>query len=131
MKIKELKRGFTLVELMVAILIFALGIVGAVRLQMAAVINNSASLQLSEAVSFTVDTIERLKNLGLTSTSFGLGNHTGAAVTSAQGRVFTPAWNVSAIGATKARNVTVTVTWEEKGMSHSTALSFVKGPNQP
>ena len=100
-------------------------------MQMAAVVNNSASLQLSEAVSVTVDTIEKLKNLGLTSTSFGPGNHSGAAVTSAEGRVFTPTWNVSAIGSTKARNVTVTVTWEEKGMSHSTALSFVKGPNQP
>jgi type IV pilus assembly protein PilV len=124
-------KGFTLIELFIAIVLFAIGIVGAAKLQMAAVANNAFSLQVSEALSVAHNTIEDFKSLELTSTTFGVGTtHTGASVTSPEGLTFTPMWTVTAVG-TKARNVTVTVTWQVKGISHSTNLSFVKGANQP
>jgi len=123
-------KGFTMIELFIAIVLFAIGIVGAARLQMAAVANNAFSLQVSEALNVAQDTIEDFKILPLNSTTFGVGTHTGTSVTSPEGRIFSRSWTVSSISGADARDVVVTVRWQEKGMQHSTSLNFIKGNNE-
>jgi len=122
-------KGFTLIELFIAIVLFAIGIVGAAKLQMAAVANNAFSLQVSQALNVAQDMIEDFKSQELTSTTFNVGTHTGTTVTSPEGRTFNTSWTVSSISGADARDVKVTVTWKEKGISHSTSLNFVKGNN--
>lgn len=126
-------KGFTLVELFVALLIFSVGIVGVVKLQLAAVASNSFSLQLTQALNIAGDRIERLKNEPLTSVDFSTeasdNPHSPGNVTTREGRSFTPTWTVTAIAGSTSRNVTVNVTWTDKGMSHATALNFIKGSN--
>lgn len=124
-------KGFTLIELFVAILIFAVGIVGVAKMQMAAVASNSYSLQLTQALNIAEDRIERLKNDALTDAVLAVGAHTTGAVISDEGRTFTPSWTVTAIPNATAVSVAVNVSWTEKANTFTATLNFIKGNNQP
>lgn len=125
-------KGFTLIELFVALIIFAVGIVGVTKMQMAAVASNSHSLQLTQALNIAEDQIERMKNMALSSAVFTAGTtQNGTPVVTAEGRTFTPSWTVTAIPSSSAVNVAVTVSWTEKAQTYTTTLTFIKGNNQP
>jgi len=128
------KNGFTLIELVMAILVFSFGILGIAKLQMMAVQGNAFSMQLTEGICVAQNTIERLMDLSQTSTSLG-----GEADLSAQpyqhagpeqvqrNMVFDTQWLVSQVGTTGLRQVDVQVSWVDKDTPHAITLSFIKG----
>jgi len=65
------QKGFTLVELIVAIVIFAIGIIGVAALQTQAVRGNSFSMQMSQGNNIAENLIEGLMVLPYESTTFG------------------------------------------------------------
>ena len=64
MKVKE--KGFTLLELMIAMIVLAIGILGLIGLQVAAISGNSSANQMTTALTLAQDEIEQLKSLELT-----------------------------------------------------------------
>jgi len=128
-------QGFTLIELVVAILIFAIGIIGISKMQIMAVQANAFSMQLTDANNVAKNTIERIMDLPLTSNTFG--GETALTATStfsspgvtASHIVYYPSWSVSQIAGTNSRQVNVLLTWNEKTIPHSITISFFKGPD--
>ncbi|MFY9397666.1 MAG: prepilin-type N-terminal cleavage/methylation domain-containing protein [Desulfomonilia bacterium] len=128
------KGGFTLIELVVAILVFSLGILGIAKLQSMAVQGNAYSMHFAEGMSVAQNTIERLMDLPMTSNSLG-----GAAdlttpfawttdpVRTQRNMEFTTRWLVSQVGTLGLRQVDVEVSWNEKDSDHSITISFIKG----
>ena len=55
------KNGFTLVELLIALVIFAIGILGVATMQITSIKGNSKSRQISEAANVGADRVERGK----------------------------------------------------------------------
>ena len=55
--------GFTLIELVVAIFVFALGIMGILKMHQASVQANNFSMQLTKAVNAAEDQMEFLRGL--------------------------------------------------------------------
>ncbi|MBF0413431.1 MAG: prepilin-type N-terminal cleavage/methylation domain-containing protein [Desulfamplus sp.] len=53
-------KGFTLIEVMIAMAIFAIGILGATKLQITATDGNTTSRTMSEATTVVIDNIEKL-----------------------------------------------------------------------
>jgi prepilin-type N-terminal cleavage/methylation domain-containing protein len=130
-------RGFTLIELFIAIVLFAIGIVATAKLQMAATASNAFSFQVTDALNVAENEIERMRRLSFTASDFnvteGTTTHDGGTTVSDSGREYNTTWTVanlstSGVGA-NSRIVTVRVAWQEKDRPHATTLSFIKGRN--
>lgn len=64
MNLKE--KGFTLIELMIAILVLGIGILALIQMQVAAMSGNLSANQMTTAITLAQDEIEQLKRLALT-----------------------------------------------------------------
>lgn len=62
MKIAHNSNGFTILEVMIAMAIFAIGILGVVKLQVSATLGNTTSRTMSEATGAVAGNIEKLLN---------------------------------------------------------------------
>lgn len=60
--IKLDSKGFTIIEVMIAMAIFAIGILGVTKLQITATNGNTTSRTMSEATAVVIDDIEKLLN---------------------------------------------------------------------
>ena len=127
---KNSKAGFTLIELVVALLIFSIGILGFVKLQGESIRGNAFGQQLTTATSLAQDQVESLVQAGFASANLTPGNHAGASVVRS-GVTYDLAWAVSTMGSlTAPREVVLTVTWRERLLPHSATISFVAASNQ-
>lgn len=107
-------RGFTLIELVVAILIFSIGFAGAAKMQMEAVKGNSYGRHMSEATSITQNKVEELMALAYTSDSLGIRHHIGSVSEDSPGNInYTLSWDVANHGP-RAKEIEVTTSWIEK-----------------
>ena len=64
MKIRKNEKGFTLIEVMISMVILAIGILGLAPLMVLSIYSNTYSQDLTRATSVAQDRIEQLKNQG-------------------------------------------------------------------
>lgn len=128
------RNGFSLIELMVAVVIFAVGILGVAKMQLQAAQGNAYGLQMLNAVNVANNTIEELQQEPLLSSGAYTSNFTTSgtkpvSVDTYQGVHYYSTWSVSSIGSSTARQVTVTVQWPDS-KTHTINIPFVKGMNK-
>jgi type IV pilus assembly protein PilV len=110
--------GFTLIELVVAILVFALGIMGIMKMHSATVQSNNYSMQLTEAVNIGETQLEILRGLDFTTSTMSVGAHNTTTARS-RGIPYNVSYTVTNPGtSTPTRNVALSVTWQEKNLNH-------------
>jgi prepilin-type N-terminal cleavage/methylation domain-containing protein len=113
---KQCSGGFTLIELVVAILIFAIGIVGIMKMHQASIQSNNYSMQLTQALNIADDKIEFLRGINFTDANMTLGAH--AAIATSMGVQYNMDWVVAPMTNNFARNVNFTISWQEKAINH-------------
>lgn len=132
--ISRFDSGFTLIELVVAILIFSIGIIGVAKMQSESIKGNSFAMQLTHANNIAQDLAEYLKVLPFTSNSLG-----GSDIPLSES-VTISANDVTSSGITyerelvvdqspkddNLREISVQVSWQDRG-EHSVSFSFFKG----
>lgn len=122
-------KGFTLIELVVALLIFSIGVLGFMKMQGESIRGNAFSQQMSTALSLAQDKAEELVQLDYKNGSTRIGS--GSASASRNGVAYDLAWTVSSMGsATAPSAVDLTVIWHEKLFEHRISLNFVSADNQ-
>ena len=114
-------RGFTIIEVMVALVIFTFGILGVYAMQISSINGNAAARKRTEAVSWAANQMEILIKTPYAAT----GNN---QIT--QG-IYNIQWTVAEIdinndGANDAKNIQINVTWNGRGRPMSTTLSYIK-----
>ena len=120
-------KGFTLMELVVAILVFAVGILGIAKMQSLSVMGNSYGMHMSQAVNIAQDKLEELQDLSISSSTFGIGTPSIAPyTTTVDGVGYTIQYNVKQVAVLGAREVEIAVQWADKGVNPTARISFIK-----
>ena len=113
-------RGFTLLEIIIAIFILVVGLLGVVTVTYMVIHGNSFSKTMTTATTLAKDKMEELKNMNYSS----LPPDTCSTCTDTLQAIYTRTWAVSNSPATGMKTVVVTVTWNWKG-AHSVILRTI------
>lgn len=113
------QKGFTLLEVMIAVFLLAVAIMGTASLTTSVIKGNSSSQTLTTATTLAKDKIEELKASTYTTATEAASMWTGEDYATANGTVqasaagsyYTRSW--SAPG-TNTKTITVTVTWPNR-----------------
>jgi type IV pilus assembly protein PilV len=122
------KKGFSLVEFMIAISILAIGLLALVGLQSTSIRGNASSKNKNSAILLAEKKMEELKNTAFTSLSIGTTNDLNNPLTSSDGSggTFNRSWTIQTYsGSANMKQITVTLSWTEGGIPHSTSLDTV------
>jgi len=115
--------GFTLIETMIGLLVFTIGITAAATMQISAIKGNSNARQLTEAGSITADKVERLRPLSYVDDSELVeGSHT-----LADEQDYAVTYNIQRdVLLEDTMSIQVTVQWQDKGKIKTMDLDYVK-----
>ena len=117
--------GYTLIEVLIAMAIFALGFLALATLQIKSISQNASSRMRSDATTLAVESVERLISLPHNHIDLDQGNNPHRI----QRRGFTIEWNVKDdMPVTAAKTIIISVTGLNPYAKPIT-ISFVKGRN--
>ena len=125
----EKQTGFSLIEVLVGLVILAVGLLAMAGLQATSVRGNAFSNNLMQATYVAQDRLEFIINLPLDSSQLQAGNYNPGPITistperSYSSVVFNPSYTVVVNGNLKTINYTVT--WND-GVNHSISFSTIR-----
>ena len=124
MSVRRLRasRGFTLIEVVVAIVMLAFGVLASASLTAALMKSNRGVTNRTRAVEVLRENVEDLQSVPYPA----LGN--GSDTVTVRGIAFARTWTVEAnTPAANLKRVTLTVTWTDRQGSHSVSNQTIRG----
>jgi prepilin-type N-terminal cleavage/methylation domain-containing protein len=118
------KKGFTLLEAMVALSILSFGLLTVAAMQLSGIRGNAFAAGISEGTAVSQQSVETL--LAAPYASMTSGNDT---VTGPRGTVFTRTWTVANPTADYATLVVTTTYVDESGQQRTVSLTTVRARN--
>ena len=115
-------KGFTLIEVLIALVLLAFGLLAIAGMHITAVKGNFFSHYLTQASYVGQDRLEILNNLPVNSAALQPGSHNDGTVTVAQ-VVFNRSYTVAVNGDT--RTIIYTVTWND-GVNRMISLATIR-----
>lgn len=120
----EACRGFTLIEVLIALAIFAIGILAIAGLQIRSINSNAAARMQSEATTVAVDVMERLMSLPFEHPQLDEGS----GVQQSQVGAYTAFWQITDEAPVSwCKTITVWVTADNPN-AKEVRINFIRGP---
>ena len=116
------KKGFTLIEVLVGLILLAVGLLAIATMQITAVKGNFFGHYLTQASYVGQDRLEFLDNLPINSGQLQAGNYNDGTVT-ISGIVFNRSYSVAVNG--EIRVITYTVAWND-GVNRSISFATIR-----
>ena len=120
---KKINQGYTLIEVLIAMAIFAIGFLALASIQIKSITQNASAKMYTEATTMAVESLERLISLPYDHSDLKQGNNPHSMTTGGH----TVEWNVrDDIPVTAAKTIVINVTG---GNPHAKPITirFVKG----
>jgi prepilin-type N-terminal cleavage/methylation domain-containing protein len=126
----EEKHGFTLIEVLIAMAIFSIGILSVASLQLFSTKNTTTANIMTQATMLARAQIEYLHSSDIaTSADLALGHHNDPDnpidENGIAGGIFMRSWRVSAGSGPSSREIEVTVNWNRRGQNRNVVLSTI------
>lgn len=116
------KKGFTLIEVLIGLIILSVGLLAIAGMQITAVKGNFFSHYMTQASYVGQDRLELLNNLPVNSVELQAGNHNDGA-TNISGIVFNRSYTVVVSG--DIRTITYTVGWND-GVNRTISFATIR-----
>jgi type IV pilus modification protein PilV len=116
------KKGFTLIEVLVGLIILAIGLLAIAGMQLNSVKGNFFSSNLTQASVLAQDRLEILRSLNWGHGDLAGGAHNEGTIPNT---IFTREYTVAVIAGTTMLDITVTVRWRDD-TDHSVSFSTVR-----
>ncbi|UCG14626.1 MAG: prepilin-type N-terminal cleavage/methylation domain-containing protein [Deltaproteobacteria bacterium] len=118
---KKNQQGFTLIEVLFGIVIFAFGILAVASMQLHGIRANYLSATLTEATTLAGDRLEKLMASDYDDTVLDEGTH------EQTWGEYTVSWDVVVDSpVVDSKTVIMTVTWSERGSQRNVTMQFIK-----
>ena len=117
------KKGFTLIEILVGLIILAIGLLGIAGMQVTSVKGNFFSKNLTQASFVAQDRLEFLKNLPISNPIFQSAATYTEPQANISGQKFNRSYKIELDGT--LRKITYTVTWYD-GVDHSVSYTTIR-----
>jgi len=120
------QNGFTLIEVLIAIAVLTIGILGAAAMQVASIDGNSIAIRITSAATLASDTHETLMALPYTASTTDPLLKAGAGVPVVRGN-YTVSWNVTDDSPiANCKTIRVSVQRSDKGIMKTVTQNFTK-----
>ena len=114
------EKGFTLVEILIALTIFAIGILGVASMQVWGLRGNSSAIWHTQAATFAADRIEKLMTVDYADLADG-------SETQGDNDEYTVSWTVSTDDPiNNTATISVDVQWNDRGQTKSSSFTCYK-----
>ena len=118
------QNGFTLLEVIIALFIFSVGLLAVASMQMSAIKGNYFSGTLTEASNWAADQMETLMSLPYTEDDLAAGDHPDVPL---EEGIYTITWNVLEDDTTNnTKTIAITVAWTDRGSQRTLVLPGIK-----
>jgi type IV pilus assembly protein PilV len=127
-------RGFTLIEILIAVAIFSIGILAVAKLQLWNVKNNTTGNITTMATMLGRAQIEELKGNDVSDSELDIGHYEDPNnpidADGNPGGIFNRSWDVSdPLGGNSTRRIDVIVSWNRQGQNRSVVLTTITRGN--
>ena len=116
------RKGFTLTEVLIGLVILAVGILAIAAMQITSTKGGYFSSHLTQATVFAQDKLEYLKNLSYSDSNLSGGLHNEGVLS---GTIFSREHHIAEDAGNSMKTITVTVQWTDRG-SHSISFSTIR-----
>ena len=117
------EKGFTLIEVLVGLIILAIGVLAVAGMQITSITGTSFSKNLTQASVIAQDRLEFLKGLSLTDFRLDTNNYPNDIKVG----IFTGSYQTTRNANPNYVTIIYTVSWLEKGVTHNVSFRTIKG----